>query len=327
LTIHIWDSIDEDLIQSIECFLGKKNEFSAFHSPSFFESLKTDRKNKPFYVVYESEGEILGLMLVNRQVQIPLPGVGFFSSRDVIASPPLLLGENPSWILKRLFTEYLRHSLPVYTQIRGFDDEELGEMGFRREDHLNIIIDLTKTEDELWKDVHSKRRNEIRKAKKQGVEVRRSVHLEELEHSYAILKEVYHRAQLPLQSFAHFASLLSSGLLFNFVAVKEDRIIGCLLAIHGQGVIYDYYAGADQSEYANHPNDLLPWEVMRWAKTNGYHTFDFGGAGKPTVPYGVREYKKKFGGEIIVSNRSERINFPVIYKFSGFVFQLIRRFF
>jgi len=326
LKISIHSSLNKSLRQSIDDFLSVKEEFGAFHSPSFFESLKKDKKNRPFYVIVELEDEIQGVMLVHRQAQINFPGLSFLSSRDVIWSPPIIHKAVYEKVLELLFSAYLCQSLPVYTQARGLDLSGIKDYGFGCEDHLNIMIDLTPSEDQLWKGVHPKRRNEIKKAQKLGVSVKKTDAMADLEFSYRILKEVYRRAQLPLQSFFHFAHLLSNGLLLNFVAEKDQKIIGCLLALHGNGVVYDYYAGSFQSEYANNPNDLIPWEVMLWAKNAGYHTFDFGGAGKPNVPYGVREYKKRFGGAMITTHRSERINFPLVFKFSNFIFQLIRRF-
>lgn len=67
--------------------------------------------------------------------------------------------------------------------------------------------------------------------------------------------------------------------------------------------IYDYYAGSLSSEYDKHPNDIIPWEIFKYYQKGGYLQFDFGGAGKPNIPYGVRDYKLKFGGELVNHGR------------------------
>lgn len=81
-----------------------------------------------------------------------------------------------------------------------------------------------------------------------------------------------------------------------------------------KNTLFDYYAGAYRDYYNKHPNDLLPWEVLKWGKQNGFTRFVFGGAGKPNVPYGVRDYKKKFGGEFVNYGRFEKIHCPGLFK-------------
>ena len=61
---------------------------------------------------------------------------------------------------------------------------------------------------------------------------------------------------------------------------------------------------------------------MNWGIETGCHTFDFGGAGKPGVSYGVKDYKLKFGGELVNFGRFRKIYKPGIYNLAsrGFKF-------
>jgi lipid II:glycine glycyltransferase (peptidoglycan interpeptide bridge formation enzyme) len=190
--------------------------------------------------------------------------------------------------------------------------------GFKYEDHLNILVDLTKSEAQLWNEVNSKRRNEIRRALKENAYFSVEESVDSLLKSYAILKEVYDRAKLPLPDYKFFENLKSSlngeSKLHIFTAKYNGKIIGCMLALGYKNTIYDFYAGAYSEYYKKYPNDLIPWEVFRWAKQHGYTVFDFGGAGKPDVPYGVRDYKKKFGGTMVELGRYEKVHQPVLMK-------------
>ncbi|MBN1969580.1 MAG: peptidoglycan bridge formation glycyltransferase FemA/FemB family protein, partial [Candidatus Delongbacteria bacterium] len=76
---------------------------------------------------------------------------------------------------------------------------------------------------------------------------------------------------------------------------------------------YDWYAGSYYEYYNKNPNDILPWEVFKYAQENGVHLFDFGGAGHPNQSYGVRDYKQKFGGNTINTGRFIRVNKPFVY--------------
>jgi lipid II:glycine glycyltransferase (peptidoglycan interpeptide bridge formation enzyme) len=53
---------------------------------------------------------------------------------------------------------------------------------------------------------------------------------------------------------------------------------------------------------------------MNWCCHNGYKVFDFGGAGIPGKEYGVREFKKQFGGKLVNYGRFEKIYRPAIKK-------------
>ena len=89
-----------------------------------------------------------------------------------------------------------------------------------------------------------------------------------------------------------------------------------MIALIYNDCVYDLYAGSKKEHYKNYPNDLIPWEVFKWGRKNGYSIFDFGGAGKPDVPYGVRDYKKKFGGEFVNFGRFENIHSKNLFKIS-----------
>ena len=89
--------------------------------------------------------------------------------------------------------------------------------------------------------------------------------------------------------------------------------------------IYDYYAGAYSSFYKKYPNHLIPWEVFKWGNKNDYLIFDFGGAGKPNIPYGVRDYKKKFGGDFVNYGRFTNIHKKNMYMIAKFGFLLWKK--
>jgi len=105
-------------------------------------------------------------------------------------------------------------------------------------------------------------------------------------------------------------------------ACYESEIIGCMLALSYKDTIYDFYAGSMVKFYNKYPNDLISWEVFKWGKGNGYKVFDFGGAGKPDVSYGVRDYKKKFGGEFVNFGRYEKVHQPMIFEIAKVGFKL-----
>ncbi|MCH7973680.1 MAG: hypothetical protein IH949_07305 [Bacteroidetes bacterium] len=55
-------------------------------------------------------------------------------------------------------------------------------------------------------------------------------------------------------------------------------------------------------------------EIRLFYLNNNLKYFDFMGAGKPTDTYGVREFKSKFGGELVNYGRFVNINNPFLFK-------------
>ena len=314
----------EKLIQSLP-------EQIYFQSILFFNACQATPLLTPYYYVASDGEKIVGFLLAFRQVQYRLFPLNFLSSRNIIWGGPLVLDDSAQ-VYEGLYEIYRREQpIGIYTQVRNLFDQSkhqelMKQLGFQYEEHLNIIIDLSKSEQQLWQEVDSKRRNEIRRAIKEGTTVEVANERNSLEECYLILKEVYQRAKLPLPPLKHFESLWHynnerKGLKL-FVAKFEGKIIGCMMCLAYGDTLFDYYAGAYSTYYQKYPNDLIPWEVFKWGKENNFTKFDFGGAGKPNVPYGVRDYKKKFGGTMVNYGRFEKIHFPILYRIVTWGFNL-----
>lgn len=306
-----------------------------FQHPDFLELFSESSKYEPITVwALNDSGQIIGVIsgIIYREY---LGLLGRLSSRLIITGGPLVIpGEiNLTGPLLRKLEDIISKKV-IYTQFRnifsckGLEKHFLNQ-GYYFEKHLNIIVDLTKKKEELWDEVNTKRRNEIRRAEKTGTTVKKLSVVFELKDSYKILCEVYSRAKLPLLEYEIFLNAFiksknSKGFI-AFGAYNSGILIGTMYTLCYNGTIYDWYAGSIQKYYDKYPNDIIPWEVFLWGKENGFSKFDFGGAGKPDVPYGVREYKKKFGGEMVSYGRYEKIHKPVLMKLAKIGFQIKQR--
>ena len=294
-----------------------------FQTPEMYEVYQNTKKNEPvFLAVVNNNDEISGTLLA--VIQKEYSGVlGNFTARSIIHGGPLIKNDDPD-VLDIILKEYDKaiKKKAIYSQFRNYwdwaDSKEIFITNrFESEEHLNILVDLTKSEEHLWKEVHSKGRNKVRRATKEGTYFSIENTEDSLKKCYGILKEVYNRAKLPIPSYNFFFNLYSMGSNSKLIiacAYYESKIIGCMLALSFKDTIYDFYAGSKVKFYNKYPNDLIPWEVFKWGKENNYKVFDFGGAGKPGVPYGVRDYKLKFGGELVNFGRFEKVNKPLLMK-------------
>lgn len=301
-------------------FVYNHPQGNIFQTPQMYHAYCATKNYQPIIVACYEEDAIVGILLA--VVQKEYKGIlGKLSARSIIWGGPLVRN-NDICVLEAIMNEYDRviKKQAIYTQVRDifatdWAKNDMAKHGYSYEEHLNILIDLQKSEEQLWKDVHSKRKNEIRRAEKEGTSFAVFTDVDSLKKCWPILNDVYQRARLPLPDISLFKDLLKgeegSSHLKIFAARNNGEIIGTLLALCWRERILDWYAGAYQENLPKYPNDLLPWEAILWAKRNGYKTFDFGGAGKPGIPYGVRDFKLKFGGELVNFGRFEKIHQPI----------------
>jgi serine/alanine adding enzyme len=310
---------------------------SIFHTPEMYRVLERTRHHRPSVWAAVAGDEIRALMTV---VEIATLGGPLrpLTSRPVAFAIPLTLdGSDGEPALQALLGAYRRRSsrIPLFTEIRNHVDAsrmeaQLSLSGFRHERHLNFLVDLTPSEDELWARVSSSARRNIKKARRMGVTIDAAADHSEAAGAYEILRDVYHRIQVPLPDRSLFdASLEILGPLGNFrllVAKVEGRPIGVLSLLLYKDVVYYWYTGTLR-EYAGHrAGDLLVWQAITDGKASGCTTLDFGGAGRPDEPYGVRDFKAKYGGQLVDFGRDVWSSAPVRLRLSRGGYSLARRF-
>jgi lipid II:glycine glycyltransferase (peptidoglycan interpeptide bridge formation enzyme) len=175
-----------------------------------------------------------------------------------------------------------------------------------------FILDLTKSEEDLLKDMHQKSRYNIKVAKKHNVVVKQDNSEKAFEEYWRLTEETttrqkfyahtkrYH--ELQWQTFPHAAGQgLSSHL---FTASYEGKVLTTLLFFVFNDTLY-YPYGASSSEHRNvmHSN-IAMWEGIRFGHELGLKKFDMWGAlgpnPDPKDPWlGFHTFKEKFGPDHI----------------------------
>ncbi|MBP5307252.1 MAG: GNAT family N-acetyltransferase [Paludibacteraceae bacterium] len=327
VSYHIAWSCDQRLWDD---FVRRHPHGQVFQLPDFYYAhLHAPRSSAIACFVFHGS-DLVGLM-VGVVIRSFLP---FFSARTVVRGGPLLLtGHRQAMTLLLHSFNRKARSVSLFTQIRPLvppsesERNALSSAGFVFEPHLNFLNDLRGGIDAVWQSVHRHRRRNIRKATR-GLTVRKKGP-EALREAYGILRHNYRRYRMPLLPFEVFERLQNS-LSFKedfliFVVYKGEKPVGTLLAIGLNQTLYCWYACSLPGFYKFYPNDLLHWEVMRWAARNGYDWFDFGGAGSPSVPYGVREFKRQYGGSECNVGRWTHVYHPVCNAMARKAFDLLQR--
>lgn len=309
-----------------------------FHSPEMFRVFAQAARHHPKqWAAVDRNGKIAALLIPVEVSVMPRP-LHYLTTRAVaygsVLCQPGEEGRQALALLLEVYRRNLGHDI-LFTELRHLTDHVslqtvLANAGFRHEDHLNYIIDLTQPEDTLWRQISSSGRYHIRTAEKRGVAVEDASDVSQVTEAYGLLEKVYSRVQVPLPDIslfqAAFKELSPSSLLKLFVARLGDQPIGAVFNFYYKDRGIGWYAGADREFSKYSATELLVWHSIRWAKRAGMMVFDFGGAGKPGEAYGPRDYKAKFGGELVNYGRDLCIHAPRLLRVSEFGYRIVRQF-
>ncbi len=297
---------------------------TVFQTPHLAEVHARTEVYEPVLTAFVERGEVVGLLLgcVQREAE----GVyGTLTARAVAWGGPLLAPghDHLAAVLVRAHDTRLARLGAIYSQLRNLWNTDplragLEASGHRYEPHLNLLVDLEPGPEAVWKQMKRSGRKAVRRAERLGVTVRVLQTPAEFRRAVALVDRLYTRLGLPLPPPSFFEALwerlVPPGIVRTFGAFWEDELIGTRLVTCFGRRVYDLYAASVPAHYDKRPNDLLPWRIMEWAMAEGYAVFDWGGAGKPGVPYGVRDYKLKFGGRLVEHGRYEKVLRPRLYR-------------
>lgn len=300
-----------------------------FQTPEMQEVYLQTKNYEPINITdVDVNGDIIGLLLA--VIQKEHSGIlGKFTARSIIWAGPLVKNDDLN-TLDFILKEYINKikGKVIYSQFRNIwnwsiEQKRIFEKnGYTYNDHLDVLIDLEKPEDELLMGMHKGRRKNIRRAERCSLNFAETTDVNDFEKCLLLIIETYKKVKMPCPDKTLFSSALKNlteiSNLKIFVLKLHNEIIACRFSLCYGNTIYDWYSGTDEKHLDKYPNDFLIWKILLWAKENNYYTFDFGGAGKPDEPYGVREYKIKFGGNLVNFGRFEKIHKPFLMKLGQF---------
>ncbi len=262
----------------------------------------------------------------------------FFTRRAIIIGGPALADdaslEEVELLMngvKELTSERI-NGAPIYIETRNFHDysrwkEAFSKAGFEYRKHLNFHIDCT-DKDGMYERMSETRRRQIRKAVSSGVEITEAQSEQEITDWYCILAELYRRKVktplFPLPFFIKFYRQKRGVILL--VKYGEKVIGGIMCPIFDGKCIYEWFVCGMDNEYKNqYPSVMATWAAMEYANGHTIPMFDIMGAGVPDVPYGVRDFKAEFGGEMVEHGRFLHVAKPWLYKIGTWGVKALKR--
>lgn len=132
-----------------------------------------------------------------------------------------------------------------------------------------------------------------------------------------MLNELYRtKVKTPLWPVEFFIEAYRQG-IGKFLLVKhEGKVIGGSMVVVSDGeCVYEWFECGQNAEYKEqYPSVMATWAGINYAHEHGCTRYDMMGAGEPGVPYGVRDFKSEFGGELVEHGRFLCVMRPFLYR-------------
>lgn len=169
-----------------------------------------------------------------------------------------------------------------------------------------LVVDVTRSEEELMAAFHQKARYNVRLAQRRGVTVRFTQEVQAVATFLDLASEVARRGSFRYHPAAYYqamhAVLTPASMMHLAVAEYAGQALAVnMLVTFGDRVTYAHGASGSARRDLMAPH-LLQWESMRWAKARGYHWYDLFGVAPRTTrsahPWaGITQFKTGFDGQ------------------------------
>jgi lipid II:glycine glycyltransferase (peptidoglycan interpeptide bridge formation enzyme) len=183
------------------------------------------------------------------------------------------------------------------------------QFGYTRKIWGTYLVDLTQDENKLWMNLEHSARKSLKQMEGRGVIVKKvSGHQEFIEKfiiPYNRMEKEFGRSEVPLWFAEKIKNTDNHDKYYHYFYAELDGNIEAVLGMY----VYNGYATEIMSTtsrytYENkvYAQDLIHWDMFRYAKSIGCHTFDLASVNPNPAnakEEGIRRFKKKWGGRYI----------------------------
>ena len=306
-----WD----DLVRqsSVATWFQTREAYDFYDSLPFLEA---------FAIGVEDEGKLKGV--VTGYIQKDGAKLKqFLSKRAIINGGPVLADditkEELIILLEALKSQLKRKA--IYIETRNFNDYSRWQQAFETccfayEPHYDIWVD-TSSMDVVNEHLGKSRKRDIRVSLRDGATFVAKPTIEQVREYYVILADLYkNKVKTPLFPLTYFEQLYQLRSSTFLLVEYQGKIVGGTVCVGLQGkALYEMYACGKDGVYKNiFPSELATYAGLQYAAMNDMPRFDMMGAGKPDDRgYGVRDFKLKFGGELVELGRFKHIGNRLLY--------------
>lgn len=180
------------------------------------------------------------------------------------------------------------------------------ETGFEKKEWATFIINSSEPVEKLLENVDKSARKIVRRTEEKGVVVKLAESDKELKEYYSLL-----RSERKTQGFSTVPfwlvkaqwDLLHPSNYQIFLAMKDGKLLAGMGVIFQDGYMIEVASALSVEARKEHiyANDLIKWNVIKWAHENGIKYYDLAGVDPNSKPgskeEGIFKFKQKWGGK------------------------------
>lgn len=309
-----------------------------FHTPEMFQVYSRVKGYHPRIEAVITDDECILALLLPVEITLLNGILHHLTTRSIVYGSLLCApGKEGKYALAALLFDHSQkmNRQVLFTELRNLSDLSdyqpvLQQSGYAYEEHLNYLIDIACSPDQILQNIGARTRKHIRKCLRRGkVTSERITDRRQIQDWYTLVERTYKAARVPLAPLALFENAFDildpKGMVQFWQAKIGTTIVAVSAELLYKDVIYGWYGGVDRQYAAELPGEMLMWHILTWGAQNGYKTYDFGGAGKPGEEYGVRDFKAKFGGRLVCFGRNTAVHSPGLLRWSELGYRLYRK--
>lgn len=292
------DGCDEIKLIGDECrhawnqYVFSNSYHSVYHQYDWRDIMYRTFNTETYYLAAFCMGHIVGVLPLARMksqmfgdFMVSLP---YFNYGGVLASSDriaFLLWQYATKLGERLGVSHieLRHT------------ESVLPVSMVRKDKVSMILTLPSSSEELFKQLSSKLRSQIRRPQREGALTQ--VGGQEIIHDfYRVFSKNMRDLGTPVYPKSFFAAILEQfpqATRLIVVRLANKPVAAALLIGHNGRMEIPWASSLREFNHLS-VNMQLYWDALRYSIENGHHSFDFG---RCTLDSGTYQFKKQWGAK------------------------------
>jgi len=304
------------------------NKFATIHhTQEYIEYVKQARKQPSYYITFETKDEVVGQVALHRLSRAEKKIKSTFKKIPASNSiSKLFSGIKPMFVWDfgpvifnddfrdEIYSEIAKFSKKFKGPIKGslhpldYPAEELSKYGWNEKKMGTFLIDLTLSQEQLWKNVDRQSgRKAVKRALNNGIKIKPIENINDLKTHHVLLNEGKEMADLgnyPFRSLELSWKMLRKVGQFGFIAWKDNIPLASTLVTTFNGYLNEWgfaESKKDREELLG-ATDLIKWNLIEWGHKSGFRYFDLSGVEPEpsnTKEKGIFRFKKKWGGKLV----------------------------
>ncbi len=305
--------------------LVKTHNLATFHQTSNFAEYWQHTRGQPSYFISIMNGnDVIAILvlhkasLLQRRLETKFQNFSFSSSIFSFVKNvktlyiweygPLIFNNNYK---SEIFSEINKLKKffkgPIDGSLHPLEEpsSQLIKYGWTEKKLGTFLIDLTLSEDELWKNIDRRSgRKAVNRAQKNEIKIKTIENLEDLQIHHKLLNEgrkIANLPQIPYRNVEAAWNILKDVGMCGFIAWLDNTPLASTIMTIFNGYINEMGFARSKLDLENLycATDLIKWHIIQWGHKSGLKTFDLSGVdpySKDKKLRGIFNFKKKWGG-------------------------------